>query len=142
MIPSGATVRIHYTLTVGGRLVDSSAGGEPLSYIQGMGQIVPGLEEEVGDMGPGQKKTVSVGPDKGYGDVDPRAFVRVPKSSFRDLQGLEVGIMVRGRKEDQEFSALVTEIGDEDVTLDLNHPLAGKTLDFEIEVVEVKPPSA
>jgi FKBP-type peptidyl-prolyl cis-trans isomerase SlyD len=127
---------------VGGRLVDSSAGGEPLSYIHGRGQIVPGLEEEVAGMGPGQKKKVSVDPDRGYGAVDPRAFVRVPKSSFRDLEGLEVGIVVRGRKEDQEFSAVVTEIGEESVTLDLNHPLAGKTLDFEIEVVEVKPPSA
>jgi FKBP-type peptidyl-prolyl cis-trans isomerase SlyD len=142
MIPSGYTVRIHYTLTVGGRLVDSSAGGEPLSYIHGMGQIVPGLEEQVGTMGAGDKRTVSIGPDKGYGAVDPGAFVKVPREAFKDLEGLEPGVFVRGRRGEKEFSALVAEVGEDSVMLDLNHPLAGKTLDFEIEVVEVRPPSA
>lgn len=141
MIPSGATVRIHYTLTVAGRLVDSSAGGEPLSYVHGRGQIVPGLEEEVGRMTAGDKRRVSVVPEKGYGRVDPQAFVTVPKTSFPKTEGLETGIVVRGRRGDQEFHAVVKELRDDEVVLDLNHPLAGKTLDFEIELVDITPPS-
>lgn len=140
MIPAGAKVRIHYTLTVGGRLVDSSTDGEPLAYVHGMGQIVPGLEDEVGAMNPGDRKRVSVAPEKGYGPVDPRAFVKVPKKAFEGVQGLEVGIVVRGRRGDQEFQAVVHELSPEELTLDLNHPLAGKVLDFDIEVLEVEPP--
>lgn len=142
MIPSGSTVRIHYTLTVAGRLVDTSQGGEPLTYVHGRGQIVPGLEEQLQTLDAGDKRRLSIQPDKGYGAVDPNAFVQVPKSSFRDLEGLEVGIVVRGRKGDQEFVAVVSDVGPEQVTLDLNHPLAGKTLEFDVEVVEVTPPSA
>ena len=140
MIPAGATVRIHYTLTVGGRLVDTSAGGQPMAYVHGMAQVVPGLEEQVAGMEAGDRRHVSVAPEKGFGAVDPRAFVKVPKRGFVGLKGLEVGIMVRARHGDQEFQAVVAEIADDEVTLDLNHPLAGKTLDFDIELIAIEPP--
>ena len=137
MIKDGSKVAINYTLTVDGRVVDSSEGKEPLSYTQGSGQIIPGLEEQLKGLAKGEKKTVEVPPAKGYGERNDAAVQKVPRSSFKDGGDLEVGMMVSGQAQDQNFQAKVIEVGDKDVTLDLNHPLAGKTLNFEVEVVEV-----
>lgn len=138
MIPEGATVKIHYTLRVEGRVVDSSSDGEPLEYVQGAGQILPGLEEQLGAFRAGDHKLLRIGPDGGYGEFDPNAVARVPKEAFRDLDGIAVGVRVAGQQDGRRFQATITGIDDHNVTLDLNHPLAGKTLDFEIEVVDVR----
>jgi FKBP-type peptidyl-prolyl cis-trans isomerase SlyD len=137
VIQDGSQVSIHYTLTVDGEVVDSSAGKDPLTYVQGQGQIIPGLEEEIGDMKPGDKKDVTVSPEKGYGESDPRGFQTVPKEMFKDAGSINVGDHAQGQIEGRPFRARITEITEEQVTLDLNHPLAGKTLHFAVEVVDV-----
>lgn len=137
MIEDGSQVKIHYTLTVDGDVVDSSDGRDPLSYTQGGRQIIPGLEEELIGMGEGEAKAVTVPPEKGYGVHNPEAVVEVPRQTFESLDGLEVGAMVQGQMNGRDFQARVVEIGAEAVQLDLNHPLAGKTLHFDVTVVDV-----
>jgi FKBP-type peptidyl-prolyl cis-trans isomerase 2 len=138
MIQKGSKVKIHYTLSVDGEQIESSRGGEALSYVHGEGNIIPGLEEELAGLSEGDTKDVRVTPDQAYGQRDPGAVQQVPKTAFQEPDKLDVGGMVSGRTgEGQAFQARVTEIGDDTVTLDLNHPLAGKTLDFQIEVVGV-----
>jgi len=137
MIKQGAAVKIHYTLTVGSTVVDSSMGKDPLSYTHGTGQLIPGLEEQIKGMTVGEKKKVVVSPDKGYGELDHKAIQKVPKKSFQNTEGLKIGGMVSRQNGGRTFQAKITEIGDEEITLDFNHPLAGKTLNFDIEVVDV-----
>ncbi len=136
-IHSGSVVKFHYTLTVNGAVVDSSNGRDPLTYIHGSGQLVPGLETELEGLNEGDRRHVTVTPDRGYGQRDPSALQKVPKEVFVGLDGLEVGAIVAGRTGGMPFQAVIVAIEGEDVTLDLNHPLAGKTLDFDIEIVEI-----
>lgn len=137
MIKKGATVKIHYTLSVDGVILDSSAEGDPLVYVQGSGQIIPGLEFELEGLKAGDKKEVTVAPEKGYGSVDPHAFQKVPRGAFENAKDLKVGDMVSGQMGEQVFNAIVSALSLEEITLDFNHPLAGKTLRFAVEVVEV-----
>lgn len=138
MIQEGSNVKIHYKLMVDGELVDTSQGGEPLAYVQGAGQIVPGLEEHLAELSQGAESTVEVPPEKGFGVKDPQAVQTVPRSSFEDPESLKTGMLVQGQTGDgKTFNATVSEISDSEVTLDLNHPLAGKTLEFQVEIVEV-----
>lgn len=141
MIAQGSTVKMHYTLTVEGRVVDSSSGGDPLEYVQGEGQIIPGLEDAMSAFSQGDKKHVTVDPEKGYGPVHPELVQKVPKQAFKDGEDPNVGAIVSGSTPSGQFQAMVTEVSDTDVTLDLNHPLAGKTLDFDVEVVSIAPPA-
>lgn len=138
VIKKGSTVKINYTLTVDNQVVDSSTGGEPLTYVQGSGQIIPGLEEQLEGMKPTEKKHVTVSPEKGYGAQDPKAFHKVPRKAFQDGQKLKVGDIVSGDAGGQKFQAKIAGVDKEEITLDLNHPLAGKTLNFEVEVVDVQ----
>lgn len=136
MIHKGSTVKIHYTLTVDGRVVDSSLGHEPLTYVQGASQIISGLEEQLEGLEPGTKKQVTVAPEKAYGVPDDNAVYRVPRSAFKPGEELKVGDVVSGQVGGRDFQAVVDSIEPEEVTLNLNHPLAGKTLHFDVEVVE------
>ncbi|MEK7858029.1 MAG: peptidylprolyl isomerase [Elusimicrobiota bacterium] len=137
MIEGGSIVKMHYTLKVDGAVVDSSAGGEPLEFIQGEGQIIPGLERELASANPGDKKIVTVGPEQGYGEARAELVQKVPREAFSQLKDLTVGSVVRGEGPGGVFQASVTELTEAEVTLDLNHPLAGKTLVFDVEVVGV-----
>lgn len=137
-IKNGSKVSINYTLKVDGNVVDTSAGREPLTYVHGSGQIIPGLETEITGMEKGDKKSVEVTPEKGYGQRDPRAVQNVPKTAFNEPDKLQVGGVITGEANGQPFQAMVTGISDDEVTLDMNHPLAGKTLNFDIEIVEVE----
>jgi FKBP-type peptidyl-prolyl cis-trans isomerase SlyD len=137
MIKKGSTVKIHYTLSVDGVILDTSAEGDPLVYVQGSGQIIPGLEFELEGLKAGDKKEVTVAPEKGYGSVDPNAFQKVPRGAFENAKDLKVGDMVSGQMGEQVFNAVVSDLSLEEITLDFNHPLAGKTLRFAVEVVEV-----
>jgi len=138
MIQNGSKVQIHYTLTVDGEEVESSRGGEPLSYVHGKGQIIPGLEEELAGLGPGEKKKIRVTPEKAYGEHDPNALQEVPKTALPEPEQIELGMTVSGRTKDgRTLQARVTGIADDKIILDLNHPLAGKTLDFQVEAVAV-----
>jgi len=137
MIKKGSQVKLHYKLSVDDEVVDSSQNGEPLSYTHGQEEIVPGLEEQLEGMGVGEKKNATVVPEQGYGVYSEEGLQTVARSAFKDPSGLKPCDVVSGQAEGQAFEARVTEIGDDEITLDLNHPLAGKTLEFEVEIVEV-----
>jgi FKBP-type peptidyl-prolyl cis-trans isomerase SlyD len=137
MIKNGSTVKMHYTLTVDGVILDQSAEGEPLVYTQGSGQIIPGLENQLSGLKKGDRKEVTVAPDQGYGMIDPNAYQTVAKTAFQNAPQLKVGDVVTGQLGEHPFQATVSNIGAEDITLDFNHPLAGKTLRFSIEVVDI-----
>ncbi|MBI2070937.1 MAG: peptidylprolyl isomerase [Elusimicrobia bacterium] len=138
VIKKGSNVKMHYTLTVDGQVMDSSTGREPLAFVQGSGQIIPGLEAALEGLKTGEKKQVTVAPEQGYGVRDDRAIQKVPKTAFDNAAGLKVGSVVSGQAGNRPFQAVVTAISAKEITLDLNHPLAGKTLNFAIEIVEVK----
>jgi len=139
MIEKGKTVKFDYTLTVDGKVMDTSSGKQPLEYVQGSGQIIPGLESQMTGMKAGEEKTVKVAAADAYGPVLPEGIQEFPKSFFpADLQ-LTVGMVVPLQNESgQTFPATVKEIKADKVVLDLNHPLAGKDLTFDIRIVEVK----
>jgi FKBP-type peptidyl-prolyl cis-trans isomerase SlyD len=111
--------------------------GEPLTYVHGEGQIVPGLEEQLEGLAAGESKAAVVAPDKGYGPRNPEAVQSVPRTAFQEAGDLKVGDMVTGQAQGRDFQARVTAVDTESITLDLNHPLAGKTLHFAIDIVEV-----
>ena len=138
MIKQGSTVSFHYSLSIDNELIDSSEGKNPFSYTHGGGEIVPGLESELLGRKPGEKLTVTVAPEDGYGPHLPEAVRQIPSEAFADLDDLKVGDFVRGQMEDRDFAAQVAAIDGQSVTLDMNHPLAGKTLRFVIEIVGVK----
>ncbi len=138
MIQDGSRVKLHYTLTVDGETIDSSEGKEPLEYEHNRGQIIPGLEAQLAGLNPGDRKEVVVEPAQGYGERDPEAVQEVPKAAFADgVEDLEPGVVVSGQSGDNVFRATVVAVKEETVELDFNHPLAGKTLHFNVEVVSV-----
>lgn len=140
MIAVGSKVRIHYTLRVDGDIVDSSTGREPLEYQQGAGMLVPGVEAGLEGAKPGDKRSLTIPAKDGYGESDPEMIISAPRAAFASMPELKVGATVRASGPDGEFRAIVKEITEATVKLDLNHPLAGKTLAFDIEVVSVEPP--
>lgn len=141
-IQDGMQVQIDYTLTVDGNTVDSSEGRGPLSFTPGQGQLIPGLERQLMGLKAGDVRELTVTPEDGYGAIDPEAFIEVPKTQLPADVTPEVGMMLRGIHPDgQPFSAMISTIGDQTVTLDLNHPLAGKTLHFNVKVVTVTTPT-
>jgi FKBP-type peptidyl-prolyl cis-trans isomerase SlyD len=132
-------VTIHYTLTDdGGEVLDSSREGEPFSYLEGAGNIIPGLEKELKDAKAGDKKSVKVAAKDAYGEKREDMIVQVPRSQFPADVKLKVGD--RFRSGDDHHSPIFTVIAaqDDQITLDGNHPLAGKDLDFDVEVTHVR----
>jgi FKBP-type peptidyl-prolyl cis-trans isomerase SlyD len=139
-IKEGDLVTFEYTLTDHkGAQLDSSKGKDPLTYQHGKGNIIPGLEKQLTGMKPGQKKTVRVTPDEAYGPVNPEHVQEVPKDKL-PKQDLKVGDrFVAQDSQGQRRVVTVSQVKDKTVIVDLNHPLAGKTLIFDIKVVDVKP---
>ena len=120
-----------------GEEVDSNVGKDPLDYVQGENHIVPGLEKEIEGMKVGEEKSVQVQPEEGYGVINPDAFLEVPKANVPEA-GHEVGTTLGMQGPDgQIHHPIVSEIKEESIILDFNHPLAGKVLDFEVKVVEI-----
>ncbi|MCI7044058.1 FKBP-type peptidyl-prolyl cis-trans isomerase [Candidatus Avelusimicrobium faecicola] len=137
MIKEGSKAKFDYTLTVDGKVADTSAGRGPLEYTHGAGMIIPGLEKELLGMKVGDKKTVTVKPEEGYGLVLQEAIKRVPKEAISNANELKVGDMVGASNGGHTFRAVVKEIGEKEITLDFNHPLAGKELVFDVEIKEI-----
>ncbi|HLT73012.1 MAG TPA: peptidylprolyl isomerase [Cyclobacteriaceae bacterium] len=126
---------IHYTLRDNdGNVLDSSEGRDPLYYIQGVGNLIPGMEEGLEGKQSGEKLDIKVAPAKGYGELNPQLVQQVPLDAF---SGQEVKPGMRFSTNRGE-TVTVTEVGTESVTVDGNHPLAGVELNFEVEVVEVR----
>ena len=136
----GKVVSIHYTLKDDdGEVVDSSSGGEPLEYLHGAGNIVPGLEAAMKGKTIGDKFNVKVPPADGYGEVVGNGPRPVPRSAFPDDVEIEEGMQFFVRGPDGEpFPVWVAEVSDEQVLIDANHPLAGENLNFEVEVVGIR----
>src|SRR5712692_6647039 len=142
-IEKGSTVKIDYTLKDDkGEVLDTNSGKEPLAFKQGAQQIIPGLDRALLGMKVGDTKKVVVKPEEGYGKVDPKAEAEVPKEALPE--GAAVGgtrLMARGQ-DGNPHPVTVKVVKDKTVVLDLNHPLAGKTLVFDIKVVSIEPPAA
>lgn len=137
MIKNGSRVKIEYTLFVGGEIFDSSKGGEPLEYVHGSGQIIPGLERTLEGLQPGDEQKVHVGPDDAYGPIQLQAIIQVPREQIKEGT-VEAGMILSARNaEGQTMQGVVTEVNENSVTVDFNHPLAGKELYFEITIIEV-----
>lgn len=135
-------VSLGYSLSLEeGTEIDTSRGGEPLEYLQGRGQIIPGLEKALYGMAVGDEKQVTVSPADGYGEVDAEDHVFMPRESFPSDMALEIGesVYLRDSESDEDFQAFVAEIGEEAVKLDFNHPLAGQTLYFDVKIEGLRP---
>ena len=139
-IAGGTVVGIDYALHLGdGKVVDASEPGEPLTYLHGGGQIVPGLEAALVGLGAGDKKQVVVAPAEGYGEHDPQGVQEVPRGAFPPGFQPEAGMELTAEGEDSEpVPFVVKELRLESVVIDLNHPLAGKTLHFDVAVRAVR----
>ncbi len=143
-IEKGRVVDLDYSLHLGdGEIVDRSDPGEPLTYLHGEGEIVPGLESALEGMEAGQQKRVVVSPGEGYGDRDPERVQRVPRKAFPAGFVPEVGMELSAQgPEGDEIPFVVQKVEPDTVTIDLNHPLAGKTLHFDVTVREVRDATA
>jgi FKBP-type peptidyl-prolyl cis-trans isomerase SlyD len=124
---------MEYTLSIGGEEVDSSKDSGPLEFLQGSHNIITGLESQLYGMRIGDTRQIIISPEDGYGEVDPQAMIDMP---------LEVGIELEIRDEDGElFPATIVEVSPATVKLDFNHPLAGETLQFDVEIVDLRAPT-
>jgi len=129
----------HYTLTTdGGEVVDSSRERDPLSYLHGAGNIVPGLEKALAGRNEGDQFKVDVAPEEGYGPRHPQLVQQVPKSAFQNAAEPQPGMRFQTNGPKGPMLVTVTEIDGDKVTIDGNHPLAGQTLHFDIEVTNVR----
>ena len=138
-VEDGKVVSMHYTLHVDGKVVDSSEGSEPLQFIQGMGHIIPGLEHELYDMKVGQSKNITVPPKDGYGETDETAFMDVPREAFPSDVPLEKGTELELRDQSgHPVYARVDSASENNIRLDMNHPLAGKELNFDVKIADVR----
>ena len=140
-IKNGQTVNIHYvgTLKDGTEFDSSRTRGNPLSFKLGGGQILPAFEKAVQQMKVGETKSLSLKPTEAYGEINNEAVQDIPKTSFGPEVELVVGNIVHGQSPDgNPLRAVIKEIKEAEVTLDFNHPLAGKEINFDIELLSVE----
>jgi FKBP-type peptidyl-prolyl cis-trans isomerase 2 len=138
MVIEGKLVKVNYTLTVDGNVVDSSKEGEPFEFTAGSSQVIPGFDESIMGMKAGEKKSFQVGPEKGYGEENPKGIQQVPRDKLPADMKPEVGMTLHATMPDgQAIPARIIEVQEDIIVLNFNHPLAGKTLNFEVEVVDV-----
>lgn len=144
LIGSEKVVLIHYTLTDdSGQVLDSSSGRDPLAYLHGKGNIIPGLEKALEGKQAGDKLNVAVQPAEGYGERDERLVQDVPREAFENVDEVNPGMQFQAQNEQgQARIVTVTKVADELITIDANHPLAGAHLNFDVEVTEVREPTA
>jgi len=143
-IAKGHVVAIDYSLHLGdGKVVDASSPGDPLSYLHGEGQIVPGLEKALEGLAAGEAKQVVVSPEDGYGVSDPGAVQEVPRGAFPPELQPQIGMeLVAQGPNGEPVPFVVKDVKLETVVIDMNHPLAGKTLHFDVTVKEIRAASA
>jgi len=138
-ITDESVVSFHFTLKDdGGKVLDSSTGSDPLTYLHGTGSIVPGLEEALNDKSTGDKFNVSLPPEKAYGQRDERLVQRIPKEQFPDPASLKVGMQFQVSSPGGPMILTVSGLEGNEVVVDANPELAGMTLHFDIEVTEVR----
>jgi len=139
-IDQDKVVLIHYTLTNDkGEVIDSSSGGEPLAYLHGQGNIIPGLEKALEGKQAGDKLDVKVAPADGYGERDDQLVQQVPRRAFSGVQNVQPGMQFHAQTSGGNTRVVtVTRVAGDMVTVDGNHPLAGENLSFAVEVTEVR----
>lgn len=137
-VKPGATVHFQYKLIADGEVQMDTHDRGPSTYVHGGGQMFGALETAMEGMKPGEKKTITLKPEDAFGMRDENAMQVVPKSSFPTPDSLQVGQVLGGMNQGRRVSATVKEIKADEVVLDLNHPLAGKTVTFEVEVISTE----
>lgn len=136
-------VTIHYTLRDDAdEVIDSSADGEPLAYLHGHGNIIPGLERELAGKNAGDRLKVRVPAADGYGEYDRALVQQVPRRTLKGIANLKVGMRLQAGTQHGQRPVTVTRIAGDMVTLDGNHPLAGRNLQFEVEITAVRAATA
>ena len=133
-------VTIHYKLTDNsGEVIDSSEGAEPLAYLHGAGNIIPGLENALVGKTAGATLQVAVAPEDGYGEIHPQLIETVPREAFEGIDTIEPGMAFEAQGSDgQARRIVVKEVNGDEIIIDGNHPLAGVDLNFDVEVVSVR----
>ena len=139
-IAANTAVSIDYTLTNdAGEVIDSSAGGAPLVYLQGAGNIIPGLERSLSGKQAGDELKVAIEPEDAYGEYTPELVATLGKEMFEGVDELEVGMQFHASGPDGAMQIVtVRDIDGDQVTVDGNHPLAGQRLNFDVKVVNVR----
>jgi len=140
-IERNRVVRLHYTLSEAGSEVESSRGGEPLAVLFGRGSLIAGLEQDLSGREAGERFEVEIAPKDAYGPHRPELQQRVPKKRFKGMS-LRVGQTVMMQTDQGPRPITIRKIGMSVVDVDLNHPMAGKTLRFDIEIIEVREATA
>ena len=134
----GDTVQVHYTGRANGETFDSSEGQAPLQFTLGAGEVIPGFEAGVLGMTVGERRTLQIPPEEAYGPREPEMVMEVDRAQFPAGVEPQVGQQLQVRQSGGEaFSVMVLAVGADTVTLDANHPLAGQTLTFDIELVSL-----
>jgi len=142
-VEKNKVVTFEYTLkNDGGEVLDSSQGTAPLSYIHGSAQIIPGLESEMADKSVGDKFSVSVEPEQAYGVKYDELVKKIDRAQLGHIENLETGMQLQASDGQMNQILTVTEVTDQEVTLDANHPLAGERLHFDVEITEVREANA
>jgi len=138
-IAQNSVVTIHYTLKDdAGEVIDSSREGDPIAYLHGHGNLVPGLERELEGKNTGDKVNVSVAPDQGYGEYDKSLVQQVPRRALQGIANIKVGLRLQAQTPQGPRAVVVTRLVGDMVTIDGNHPLAGKSLNFDVEITDVR----
>ena len=142
-VEKNKVVSIHYTLkSDNGEVLDSSEGKSPLPYVHGTGQLIPGLEKELEGKEPGTEMSVVIPPAEAYGEYNKESVFEVDKEGFQGEEELAVGLQVQLDTGNGQAVGVVTKIEGEKVTLNLNHPLAGATLHFEVKIEDIRDATA
>jgi FKBP-type peptidyl-prolyl cis-trans isomerase SlyD len=138
-IAQDSVVSIHYTLTSdSGEVIDSSSGADPLTYLQGHGNLIPGLERELEGKKSGEKLSVRIAPADGYGEMDDTLVQDVPRAAFAGAPEIQVGMQFQAQSNHGPRTVTVTKVETDVITVDGNHPLAGKHLNFAVEIIDVR----
>ncbi|WP_110688060.1 peptidylprolyl isomerase [Salinicola aestuarinus] len=138
-IAQNSVVAFHYKLTNdSGEVLDSSEGRDPLTYLHGSGNIIPGLEKELEGCNSGDKLQVAVEPTEGYGEVQPALVQEVPRDAFQGVDEVQPGMQFQAQTQEGPLMVTVTKVEGDTVTVDGNHPLAGEKLNFDVEITEVR----
>jgi FKBP-type peptidyl-prolyl cis-trans isomerase SlyD len=138
-ITQDSVVSMHYTLTSdAGEVIDSSSGGDVLVYMQGHGNLIPGLERELEGKQAGDKLKVRIAPVDGYGELDESLVQEIPRSAFGGVDQIEVGMQFQAQSNHGPHSVTITKVAGDTITVDGNHPLAGQYLNFEVEITDVR----
>ena len=139
-VKANNTVKVHYTGKLAdGQVFDTSEGKEPIEFVLGQGRLIPGFEEGLIDMKVNEKKTISIAKEEAYGEVNEQLIQEIDKANLPQDMEPKVGMgLVSKSPEGQEMNLMIIEVKDESVVIDGNHPLAGRDLVFDLEVVEIK----